>query len=83
MNIQYKNPYTYGPIVIPVWDYVERSLNSSDYDMGAVETVEQRSVNIAQALGMLMEKLADKGVLNCEEVVTIAGEYFENQEFVE
>jgi len=83
MKIQHKLRYTCGYIVVPVWDYVERSLNSSGCTMGAVETVEQRSVNIAQALGTLVEKLADKGVLNCEEVVSIAGDYFENQEFVE
>lgn len=62
-------------------DFVTSGLDGRDYD-GALERAGATADNTAEALGRLVEILAEKGIVSASEVVIIAGNY-EEAEFVD
>jgi len=64
--------------VADIADYVMRyadGTNWNDYDNGAVEIAQNTADNIAEILGRLMSTLADKSILDAQDIVNIADKY--------
>lgn len=72
MNIRHEQKYR-DPKEEPLALFVERALDGSDYESGALETARNTAYKAIEAISRLVEILAEKGILNGEDVARIAG----------
>lgn len=74
MKITTKNAFNSGSTTYSVKDYIDGSMQSLLAE-GQIESVESKVNNISTAFGVLIEILADRGLLNADEIVKIAGKW--------
>jgi len=60
--------------VTEISDYVMGRADDTDPENGAVEDAHAKVNNVAEMLGRLMSTLADKGILDAQDIVSIADE---------
>jgi len=56
-------------------DYAESKLDGDDYGKGTMEAAADTARNNSQAIGRLLDLMADRGLVSAEEAATIVGEY--------
>lgn len=73
MNITAKHKYDLGrSIDEEIVSFFSRLLDGSDYEVGHLECAQRTATNNSEAIGRLVQLLAEKGVLSAAEVVSIA-----------
>jgi len=66
-----------------VKDYIINCLDGNDYDRGALEATRKTADNACEAIGKLINILANKGLLTATEIKDIAGDFMSDSiEFV-
>lgn len=74
MKITTKNLYSSGYTTSSVSTYVDNSMENRLCE-GELESVRGRCNKVSHSFGTLIEILADKGILDVNDVIKIAGKY--------
>lgn len=56
-------------------DYAESKLDGDDYGKGAMEAAADTARNNSQAIGRLLDLMAEKGLVSAEEAATVVEGY--------
>ena len=71
MGIQIKENYGYTSKGSTLHEWIAKELDGTDYDGGELEDIKRTTDNLKDALGRLVHKLHEKGVLDLPEVAEV------------
>lgn len=64
--------------VLPVEDFVASQLDGDDYERGRLEAAERTASNACQAIGRLLDLMAEKRIINASDICKIVDSYIDN-----
>ncbi len=80
MNIITTSHGSYGTRTESIEGFISRALDSHGYGSGQLEDINAKADKTAQAIGRLCEILAERRLLNADEVTSIACPIMTNRE---